>query len=57
MYIRALSMHALYVLLLVVNSDWFQILRSYTLLLKSILLCSSSVILPLCSVVLEHHII
>ena len=50
-------MHALYVLLLVVNSDWFQILQSYTLLLKSILLCSSSVILPLCSVVLEHHII
>ena len=51
MYVHARSMHAMYLLLflvLVVNSDQFQILWSYTLLLKPILLRSSYIAIVLC---------
>ena len=41
-------MYLLLFLVLVVNSDQFQILWSYTLLLKPILLCSGYIAIVLC---------
>ena len=53
LYLRAAAQYVLLFLVLAVNYDWFQILQSYTLLLKPPILmhvCSEALLLVLCKV-------